>query len=170
MGKEFPIHLGQAAEIAEEGDKLRVTAGEQRAGGPGPVQHRPGPERREPRLGESGRDLGRPRHPGVRPQQHAGGRPSDLHRRRRERRAPNPPRGRRRGQDRRLQRGPRRDLLLPPQGPAVHQLLRPQHLRRRCTLERSRSGDHRRGPDQLRARGPRPDHGQEPGRAASLRR
>jgi len=28
MGKEFPIHLGQAARIAEEGDKLRVTAGE----------------------------------------------------------------------------------------------------------------------------------------------
>ena len=28
MGKEFPIHLGQAAQIAEEGDKLRVTAGE----------------------------------------------------------------------------------------------------------------------------------------------
>ncbi|MCG6861569.1 MAG: dihydrolipoyl dehydrogenase [Chromatiaceae bacterium] len=28
MGKEFPIHLGQAAEIAEEGDKLRVTAGD----------------------------------------------------------------------------------------------------------------------------------------------
>ena len=28
MGKEFPIYLGQAAEIAEEGDKLRVTAGE----------------------------------------------------------------------------------------------------------------------------------------------
>ncbi len=28
MGKEFPIHLGQAAEIAEEGDKLRVSAGE----------------------------------------------------------------------------------------------------------------------------------------------
>jgi len=28
MGKEFPIHLGQAARIAEEGDQLRVTAGE----------------------------------------------------------------------------------------------------------------------------------------------
>jgi dihydrolipoamide dehydrogenase len=28
MGKEFPIHLGKAAEIAEAGDKLRVTAGE----------------------------------------------------------------------------------------------------------------------------------------------
>jgi len=28
LGKEFPIHLGQAAEITEEGDKLRVTAGE----------------------------------------------------------------------------------------------------------------------------------------------
>lgn len=27
MGKEFPIHLGQTAEIAEDGDKLRVTAG-----------------------------------------------------------------------------------------------------------------------------------------------
>jgi dihydrolipoamide dehydrogenase len=27
MGKEFPIHLGQAAEIAEEGEKLRVSAG-----------------------------------------------------------------------------------------------------------------------------------------------
>ncbi|MES9884173.1 MAG: dihydrolipoyl dehydrogenase [Sedimenticola sp.] len=28
LGKEFPIHLGAAAEITEEGDKLRVTAGE----------------------------------------------------------------------------------------------------------------------------------------------
>jgi dihydrolipoamide dehydrogenase len=28
MGKEFPIYLGQAAEIGEEGDKLRVSAGE----------------------------------------------------------------------------------------------------------------------------------------------
>jgi dihydrolipoamide dehydrogenase len=28
IGKEFPLHLGQAAQIAEEGDKLRVTAGE----------------------------------------------------------------------------------------------------------------------------------------------
>ncbi len=28
MGKEFPLHLGQAAQIAEEGDKLRVSAGE----------------------------------------------------------------------------------------------------------------------------------------------
>jgi dihydrolipoamide dehydrogenase len=28
ISKEFPIHLGQAAEIAEEGDKMRVTAGE----------------------------------------------------------------------------------------------------------------------------------------------
>lgn len=28
MSKEFPIHLGQAAQIAEEGDKMRVTAGE----------------------------------------------------------------------------------------------------------------------------------------------
>jgi len=28
MGKEFPIHLGQAARIAEEGDKLWVAAGE----------------------------------------------------------------------------------------------------------------------------------------------
>jgi dihydrolipoamide dehydrogenase len=28
MGKEFPLHLGQAAQIAEEGGKLRVTAGE----------------------------------------------------------------------------------------------------------------------------------------------
>jgi len=28
MEKEFPIHLGHAAEIAEEGDKLRVSAGE----------------------------------------------------------------------------------------------------------------------------------------------
>jgi len=28
LGKEFPIHLGQAAEIAEEGARLRVTAGE----------------------------------------------------------------------------------------------------------------------------------------------
>ncbi|MCG8426096.1 MAG: dihydrolipoyl dehydrogenase [Chromatiales bacterium] len=28
LGKEFPIHLGQAAEITEEGNKLRVTAGE----------------------------------------------------------------------------------------------------------------------------------------------
>jgi dihydrolipoamide dehydrogenase len=28
LRKEFPIHLGQAAQIAEEGDKLRVTAGE----------------------------------------------------------------------------------------------------------------------------------------------
>ncbi|MBK1718554.1 dihydrolipoyl dehydrogenase [Thiocystis violacea] len=27
LGKEFPIHLGQAAEIREEGDQLRVTAG-----------------------------------------------------------------------------------------------------------------------------------------------
>ncbi|MCU0834214.1 MAG: dihydrolipoyl dehydrogenase [Chromatiaceae bacterium] len=27
LGKEFPIHLGQAAEISEEGAKLRVTAG-----------------------------------------------------------------------------------------------------------------------------------------------
>jgi len=31
LGKEFPIHLGQAAQISEEGDKLRVTAGEQSA-------------------------------------------------------------------------------------------------------------------------------------------
>jgi len=29
IGKEFPIHLGTAAEITEEGDKLRVTAGDQ---------------------------------------------------------------------------------------------------------------------------------------------
>jgi len=29
MGKEFPIHLGQAAEIAEEGGKLRVSAGDE---------------------------------------------------------------------------------------------------------------------------------------------
>ncbi|RKT43842.1 dihydrolipoamide dehydrogenase [Thiocapsa rosea] len=29
LGKEFPIHLGAPAEIAEEGDRLRVTAGEQ---------------------------------------------------------------------------------------------------------------------------------------------
>jgi dihydrolipoamide dehydrogenase len=28
LGREFPIYLGAAAEIAEEGDKLRVTAGE----------------------------------------------------------------------------------------------------------------------------------------------
>jgi dihydrolipoamide dehydrogenase len=28
LSKEFPIHLGRAAEIAEEGDRLRVTAGE----------------------------------------------------------------------------------------------------------------------------------------------
>jgi dihydrolipoamide dehydrogenase len=28
LGKEFPIHLGDAAAISEEGDKLRVTAGE----------------------------------------------------------------------------------------------------------------------------------------------
>ncbi|MGB5735150.1 MAG: dihydrolipoyl dehydrogenase [Thiohalocapsa sp.] len=28
IGKEFPLHLGQAAEIAEVGDRLRVTAGE----------------------------------------------------------------------------------------------------------------------------------------------
>jgi dihydrolipoamide dehydrogenase len=28
MGKEFSLHLGQAAQIAEEGDKLRVSAGE----------------------------------------------------------------------------------------------------------------------------------------------
>jgi dihydrolipoamide dehydrogenase len=28
LGKEFPIHLGQPAEIAGEGDRLRVTAGE----------------------------------------------------------------------------------------------------------------------------------------------
>jgi dihydrolipoamide dehydrogenase len=31
MGKEFPIHLGQAAKIAEEGDKLRVSAGDKSA-------------------------------------------------------------------------------------------------------------------------------------------
>jgi dihydrolipoamide dehydrogenase len=29
VGKEFPIYLGHAAEITEEGDRLRVTAGEQ---------------------------------------------------------------------------------------------------------------------------------------------
>ncbi len=29
LGREFPIHLGQTAEITEEGDKLRVVAGEQ---------------------------------------------------------------------------------------------------------------------------------------------
>ncbi len=29
LGREFPIHLGVAAEITEEGDKLRVTAGDQ---------------------------------------------------------------------------------------------------------------------------------------------
>ncbi|MGB5834495.1 MAG: dihydrolipoyl dehydrogenase [Thiohalocapsa sp.] len=29
IGKEFPLHLGEAAEIVEEGDQLRVTAGEQ---------------------------------------------------------------------------------------------------------------------------------------------
>lgn len=29
IGGEFPLHLGQAAEIRDEGDKLRVTAGEQ---------------------------------------------------------------------------------------------------------------------------------------------
>ena len=28
LGKEFPLHLGNAAEITEEGDKLRITAGE----------------------------------------------------------------------------------------------------------------------------------------------
>ena len=28
LGKEFPLHLGAAAQIGEEGDKLRVTAGE----------------------------------------------------------------------------------------------------------------------------------------------
>jgi dihydrolipoamide dehydrogenase len=28
IGKDFPLHLGMAAEITEEGDKLRVTAGE----------------------------------------------------------------------------------------------------------------------------------------------
>ncbi len=28
LGKEFPVHLGQGAEISQEGDKLRVTAGE----------------------------------------------------------------------------------------------------------------------------------------------
>ncbi len=28
LGKEFPIHLGQGAEVSQEGDKLRVTAGE----------------------------------------------------------------------------------------------------------------------------------------------
>lgn len=28
MGKEFPLHLGQAARITEEGDRLRVTAGD----------------------------------------------------------------------------------------------------------------------------------------------
>ncbi len=28
MGKEFPIHLGEAAQITEAGHKLRVTAGE----------------------------------------------------------------------------------------------------------------------------------------------
>jgi len=28
LGKEFPIHLGQAAEISEEGDQLRVSAGD----------------------------------------------------------------------------------------------------------------------------------------------
>ncbi|MCW8848027.1 MAG: FAD-dependent oxidoreductase, partial [Sedimenticola sp.] len=29
IGKEFPLHLGHAAEITEEGDQLRVTAGDQ---------------------------------------------------------------------------------------------------------------------------------------------
>ncbi len=29
IGKEFPLHLGAAAEIGEEGDRLRITAGEQ---------------------------------------------------------------------------------------------------------------------------------------------
>ncbi len=28
LGKEFPLHLGAAAEVTEEGEKLRVTAGE----------------------------------------------------------------------------------------------------------------------------------------------
>ncbi|WP_428603296.1 dihydrolipoyl dehydrogenase [Sedimenticola sp.] len=29
IGRDFPLHLGQTAEVTEEGDKLRVTAGEQ---------------------------------------------------------------------------------------------------------------------------------------------
>jgi dihydrolipoamide dehydrogenase len=108
LGKEFPIHLGAPAELAAEGDRLRVTAGEQSVlvdkvlcsiGRVPNVDSRT----RKPRRG-----LGPARLPALRSQQHAGRRPSGLHRGRRLGIPPDPPRGRRRGQDRGLQRSAHR--------------------------------------------------------------